>query len=96
MNRVLYYDYRHLTIDIKMHKPQEVSKSEFKAKALEFFRAIEVSGENLIVTNHGKPTIEVRIFRPINADPLLILQGSVLRFEDPMDSVGTNDWEALA
>ncbi|MDR6493781.1 type II toxin-antitoxin system Phd/YefM family antitoxin [Paraburkholderia sp. 22099] len=39
---------------------KRVSKSEFKAKALEFFRQIESSGESMIVTDHGKPALEVR------------------------------------
>lgn len=38
----------------------QISKSEFKAKALEYFRQIESSGTSLIVTNHGKPSIEIR------------------------------------
>ncbi|MFP3559849.1 type II toxin-antitoxin system Phd/YefM family antitoxin, partial [Paraburkholderia sp. SIMBA_049] len=37
------------------HAP--VSKSEFKARALEYFRLVEASGESLIVTDHGKPTL---------------------------------------
>jgi PHD/YefM family antitoxin component YafN of YafNO toxin-antitoxin module len=37
-----------------------VSRSEFKAKALEFFRQIEATGESAIVTDHGKPAFEVR------------------------------------
>jgi PHD/YefM family antitoxin component YafN of YafNO toxin-antitoxin module len=36
----------------------QVSKSEFKAKALEYFRQIEGSGESVIVTDHGKPALE--------------------------------------
>lgn len=39
---------------------EKVSKSKFKAKALELFRQVESSGEVLIVTDHGIPTIEVR------------------------------------
>jgi antitoxin (DNA-binding transcriptional repressor) of toxin-antitoxin stability system len=78
--------------------PQQVSKSRFKAQALELFRQVEASGEPLVVTDHGRPTLEVRPYRPARraADPLEELRGSVLRFDDPFAPVGENDWEALA
>lgn len=37
----------------------EVSKGLLKAKMLEYFRKVEVTGEELIVTSHGKPTLKV-------------------------------------
>ncbi len=78
--------------------PRQVSKSRFKAQALELFRQVEASGEPLVVTDHGRPTLEVRPYRPArpDADPLGQLRGSVLRFDDPFAPVGENDWEALA
>jgi antitoxin (DNA-binding transcriptional repressor) of toxin-antitoxin stability system len=78
--------------------PQQVSKSRFKAQALELFRQVEASGEPLVITDHGKPTLEVRPYRPVrpDANPLEELRGSVLRFDDPFAPVGENDWEALA
>jgi antitoxin (DNA-binding transcriptional repressor) of toxin-antitoxin stability system len=78
--------------------PRQVSKSRFKAQALELFRQVEASGEPLVVTDHGRPTLEVRPYRPArpDADPLAELRGSVQRFDDPFAPVGENDWEALA
>jgi antitoxin (DNA-binding transcriptional repressor) of toxin-antitoxin stability system len=78
--------------------PRQVSKSRFKAQALELFRQVEASGEPLVVTDHGRPTLEVRPYRPARAaaDPLEELRGSVLRFDDPFAPVGENDWEVLA
>lgn len=73
---------------------KQVSKSEFKAKALEFFRQVEASGESLIVTDHGKPTLEVRPYRGLKRDPLDVLRGSAMRYDDPTDPVSTDDWEA--
>jgi antitoxin (DNA-binding transcriptional repressor) of toxin-antitoxin stability system len=77
---------------------RQVSKSRFKAQALELFRQVEASGESLVVTDHGRPTLEVRPYRPARpgADPLEELRGSVLRFDDPFAPVDENDWEALA
>ena len=33
--------------------PRQVSKSRFKAQALELFRQVEASGELLVVNDHG-------------------------------------------
>lgn len=74
------------------HAP--VSKSEFKARALEYFRLVEASGESLIVTDHGKPTLEIRPYRSREAQPLDILRGSVMRYDNPLDSIAEDDWEA--
>ena len=80
-------------------KPRQVSKSHFKAHALELCRLVESSGEALVVTDHGRPSIEVRPYRqdaPAVADPLQPLRGSVLRFENPFEPVADHDWETLA
>jgi antitoxin (DNA-binding transcriptional repressor) of toxin-antitoxin stability system len=71
----------------------QVSKSEFKARALEFFRQVEASGESVVVTDHGKPTLEVRPYRTIERNPLDVLRGSVVRYDDPMEPVDVQ-WEA--
>lgn len=72
----------------------QVSKSEFKSKALEFFRLVEGSGQSLIVTDHGKPAIEVRAYRGKQRNPVDILRGSVLRYDDPTGPVAADEWEA--
>jgi antitoxin (DNA-binding transcriptional repressor) of toxin-antitoxin stability system len=72
----------------------QVSKSEFKAKALEYFRQIEGSGESVIVTDHGKPALEVRPYRGKDRHPLDILRGSVVSYENPTEPVADSDWEA--
>lgn len=71
-----------------------ISKSEFKTKALEFFRQIETSGETIIVTDHGKPTLEVRPYRGLSRAPLDILRGSLVCYDNPTESVAENEWEA--
>ena len=57
----------------------EIFKSRFKARALEFFREIEATGISVIITDHGKPALEVRRFR--DRKPLETLKGSVIRYE---------------
>lgn len=76
-----------------MHSP--VSKSQFKAKALEFFRQVEASGEPMVVTDHGQPRLEVRPYRAITRAPLEVLRGSVLRYEAPTAPVAEDEWSAL-
>ena len=44
--------------------PRQVSKSRIKAQALELFRQVEASAEPLVGTDHGRPTLEVRPYRP--------------------------------
>lgn len=72
----------------------QVSKSEFKSKALEYFRQVEASGQSVIVTDHGKPTLEVRPYRSIERKPLDILRGSVVRYVDPTGPIAEGEWEA--
>lgn len=73
----------------------QVSKSQFKARALEFFRQVEASGTSVVVTDHGQPTLEVRPYKPVSRDPLDVLRGSVLRFDHPTAPVADDDWEVL-
>jgi len=73
----------------------QVSKSRFKARALEFFRQIETSGEPVVVTDNGRPTLEVRPYKPISRPPLEVLRGSVLRYDNPTAPVAEEDWEVL-
>lgn len=72
----------------------QVSKSQFKAKALEFFRQVEASGESVVVTDHGQPKLEVRPYKPSTRSPLDVLRGSVLRFDRPTEPISEDDWES--
>jgi antitoxin (DNA-binding transcriptional repressor) of toxin-antitoxin stability system len=36
-----------------------ISKSEFKPRALYYFRVVEQSGKELIISDHGKPVIKI-------------------------------------
>ncbi|WP_454727588.1 MULTISPECIES: type II toxin-antitoxin system Phd/YefM family antitoxin [Cupriavidus] len=76
-----------------MVQKNQVSKTEFKAKALEFFRQVEASGESVIVTDHGKPALEVRRFRGADRSPLDVLRGTVVRYDNPTEPVDVA-WEA--
>ena len=69
----------------------EISKSRFKARALEFFSEIEATGTSVIITDHGIPTLEVRRFR--DRKPLETLKGSMIRYEEATQPVSDDEWE---
>lgn len=62
-----------------------ISKSMFKAKALEYFCEVESSGTPLIVTHRGKATLEIRKYQDNNH--LQRLKGSVLKYDAPFASI---------
>ena len=71
----------------------EISKSKFKARALEIFRTIEETGEPVVITDRGTPSLIVqKLGAPLAAN--VKLKGSVLHYEDPFTPVGEDDWEA--
>jgi len=65
----------------------QVSKSKFKKKALEYLRQIESSGQCVIVTDRGRPIVEVRLYRYTESNPLEILKNSVLHYGNPLSPV---------
>ena len=75
---------------------RHISKTQFKARALELFRHVEATGEPLIVTDHGKPTLEIRPYRKSVSNPMQALQNSVIRFDNPLQPVGEDDWQAMS
>lgn len=72
-----------------------VSKSQLKAKALEYFREVERTGEELILTDRGKPVLKIVPYRPDAATTRKSLAGSVLGYDDPTEPVGLEDWDSL-
>jgi len=72
----------------------QIAKSEFKARALEYFRQIEATGEPVVITDHGVPKLEIRRYQPNGDDMRAALRGSVLRYDDPTAPIGADDWDA--
>ncbi len=73
---------------------KKLSKSQFKPKALEVMRRVEQTGESVIITNHGKPVLELKIYRPLDSDPFGRLRGSVKDFHQPTEPLEDGLWEA--
>ena len=71
-----------------------ISKSKFKARALEYFREVERTGRPLIVTDHGRPVLKIVPYREDPAAVLGELKDTVVRYEAPTEPVGVEDWES--
>lgn len=75
---------------------QTVSKAKFKAQALAYFRQVEKTKKPLIITDRGRPVLQLI---PYLADPeagLKELRGTLIQYDDPTEPVGVEDWEALS
>ena len=73
---------------------QTVSKSKFKPRALEYFRKVQETGEELVLTDHGKPVLKIVAFKPDPEAALKSLRKTVVRFTDPLRPTD-EPWNAL-
>lgn len=74
---------------------QQVSKSRFKARALEYLRKVQETGQPVVILDRGRPVVKVVPYRGEAEEILRILRGSVLRYQHPTKPVADEDWEAL-
>ncbi len=60
-------------------------------------RQVEQTGESLIITDHGKPTLELKPYRAeqTKEDPMTYLRGVVVEYIDPEKPVAEDEWESL-
>jgi prevent-host-death family protein len=72
-----------------------ISKSEFKPKALHYFRLVQKSGTEIIISDHGKPVAKIIPYSDNSEDILKSLRNSVKKYIDPTEPVGLPDWEIL-
>lgn len=70
-----------------------ISKTEFKAHALKVLREIEQSGQPRIITDRGRPTLEIKKLRQRKPDPLELLKGTVIKYEAATAPIADDDWE---
>ena len=73
---------------------ETVSKSVFKAKALELFRQVERTGTPIVITDRGVPVLTLAPFRPAPSAAVTLLRESVVRYHAATDPVGADEWEA--
>jgi prevent-host-death family protein len=72
-----------------------LSKSQFKPRALEYFRRVERTGQEIIITDHGRPVARIVPYEVDQEQALRSLRGTVLEYHDPTEPVGLRDWETL-
>lgn len=72
-----------------------ISKSRFKPRALEYFRRVEKTGEEVVITDRGRPVAKIVPYAFDPAEVLASLRGTVLRYDEPTEPVAAGDWEAL-
>lgn len=74
--------------------PISVSKSRFKAHALELFRQVERTGQPIVITDRGTPVLKLVPYRDEPDAALRVLRESVVKYEAPLKPVGDDDWES--
>jgi prevent-host-death family protein len=74
---------------------QGISKTQFKARVLEYFRRVQRTRKPIIITDRGKPVLKVVPYTDDPDEALRALRGSVLEYQEPMEPVGQEDWEIL-
>jgi prevent-host-death family protein len=73
-----------------------VTKSALKAKMLEYFRRVEETGEELIVTDHQRPTLRILPIRERKspAEVFSDVRGKVIYHEDVLAPT-TSEWDQV-
>ena len=66
-------------------KKKRVSKSEFKPKAFEVLRRVEEERCSYVVTDRGKPVVELRPVTEQKHEALKLLRGQITRFDHPLE-----------
>jgi len=74
-----------------------VTVKNFKAKLSEFLKKLQETSEPILLTKHGKviakitPCDDESAWEEIRKE----MSGSVLKYDDPTEPVGSEDWESL-
>ena len=73
-----------------------ISKSKLKSQLLEFLRLVESEGEELIVTDQGKPVVKISKYgnSPSTEELFGQMRGQVKYFEDLITPT-TEEWEQV-
>jgi len=71
----------------------EISKSKFKPKSLEYFRRVQETGEEIVITDRGKPVLKIVPYKASDEDLLKLFEDSVIRYDSPYEPVASDEWE---
>jgi prevent-host-death family protein len=73
---------------------EQVSKSRFKARALEYFRDVQRTGQPVVITEHGTPVLKVVPYQEDPGAALRLLRDTVVKYDAPTKPVAAEDWES--
>jgi prevent-host-death family protein len=62
---------------------QQVNKTNFKVNAFEIMREVQRTKKSVIISERGKPVLEIKPFQEKKKDYFEKLKGSVVDFTDP-------------
>jgi antitoxin (DNA-binding transcriptional repressor) of toxin-antitoxin stability system len=85
----MYDDHSHMPLN-------QVSKANFKARALEIFRRVQETGEAVLITDRGRPVLRLEPYFGEDDAVLASLRDSVVCYRDPTEPVGEDAWEAVS
>ncbi|BAY94839.1 MULTISPECIES: type II toxin-antitoxin system Phd/YefM family antitoxin [unclassified Tolypothrix] len=75
---------------------KSISKSKLKAQLLEFLRLVESEGEEIVVTDRGKPVVKISKYpQTLSTEELFKeMRGKVKYFED-LTTPTSEEWTEL-
>lgn len=81
-------------IEVKM---TTVTVKDFKTKLSAFIKKINETGESILLTKHGKVVAKITPCDDRTAweEIRKKMAGSVLKYDDPTEPVGLEEWESL-
>jgi len=75
--------------------PPFITKSDFMLKTSEYLDQVESLGEEVVITDRGRPVIRIVPFVHKALQRILDdLRGSVVVYKKPMEPVELRDWKA--
>jgi len=72
-----------------------IPKSKLKSGVLKLLHQVEKTGKEIIITDHGRPVLKIVPYHEDPLEGLEPLRGTVLKYLDPTEPVGAEDWEVL-
>jgi antitoxin (DNA-binding transcriptional repressor) of toxin-antitoxin stability system len=84
-----------ITIGGLMTEPRKVSKGLLKAKMLEYFREIERTGKELIITDNNRPVIKITAINQKNktVDDVFKKYKNKVKYMEDINTPTKDEWE---
>lgn len=72
-----------------------LTKTTFKAHALEHLRNVQATKRPLVILDRGKPVLKVVPYAANMEEELTKFRGLLLRFDNPTAPIGVEDWSLV-